>query len=137
MQTSSEEPQRSGSRWEPAEDEQVTEVLTPPPAAPSTPAASAPARRGISTTAAVLIAVLVGALGGAVAGVALTGDRGEQPVSGVVSEQGQVPGAEGQVPGAEGQVPGAEGQVPGAEGQFGGPGQGHHGFDGDHEGEFR
>ncbi|HNE88143.1 MAG TPA: hypothetical protein PK902_02260 [Actinomycetota bacterium] len=130
MQTSSEEPQRSGSRWEPAEDEQVTEVLTPPPAAPSTPAASAPARRGISTTAAVLIAVLVGALGGAVAGVALTGDRGEQPVSGVVSEQGQVPGAEGQ-------VPGAEGQVPGAEGQFGGPGQGHHGFDGDHEGEFR
>jgi len=116
MQTSSEEPQRSGSRWEPAEDEQVTEVLTPPPAAPSTPAASAPARRGISTTAAVLIAVLVGALGGAVAGVALTGDRGEQPVSGVVSEQGQVPGAEG---------------------QFGGPGQGHHGFDGDHEGEFR
>ncbi len=123
MQTSSEEPQRSGSRWEPAEDEQVTEVLTPPPAAPSTPAASAPARRGISTTAAVLIAVLVGALGGAVAGVALTGDRGEQPVSGVVSEQGQVPGAEG--------------QVPGAEGQFGGPGQGHHGFDGDHEGEFR
>ena len=130
MQTSSEEPQRSGSRWEPAEDEQVTEVLTPPPAAPSTPAASAPARRGISTTAAVLIAVLVGALGGAVAGVALTGDRGEQPVSGVVSEQGQVPGAEGQ-------VPGAEGQVPGAEGQFGGSGQGHHGFDGDHEGEFR
>ena len=130
MQTSSEEPQRSGSRWEPAEDEQVTEVLTPPPAAPSTPAASAPARRGISTTAAVLIAVLVGALGGAVAGVALTGDRGEQPVSGVVSEQGQVPGAEGQ-------VPGAEGQVPGAEGQFGGPGPGHHGFDGDHEGEFR
>lgn len=123
MQTSSEEPQRSGSRWEPAEDEQVTEVLTPPPAAPSTPAASAPVRRGISTTAAVLIAVLVGALGGAVAGVALTGDRGEQPVSGVVSEQGQVPGAEG--------------QVPGAEGQFGGPGQGHHGFDGDHEGEFR
>ena len=123
MQTSSEEPQRSGSRWEPAEDEQVTEVLTPPPAAPSTPAASAPARRGISTTAAVLIAVLVGALGGAVAGVALTGDRGEQPVSGVVSEQGQVPGAEG--------------QVPGAEGQFGGTGQGHHGFDGDHEGEFR
>ena len=74
--------------------------------------------------------MLVGALGGAVAGVALTGDRGEQPVSGVVSEQGQVPGAEGQ-------VPGAEGQVPGAEGQFGGPGQGHHGFDGDHEGEFR
>ncbi len=130
MQTSSEEPQRSGSRWEPAEDGQVTEVLTPPPAAPSTPAASAPARRGISTTAAVLIAVLVGALGGAVAGVALTGDRGEQPVSGVVSEQGQVPGAEGQ-------VPGAEGQVPGAEGQFGGTGQGHHGFDGDHEGEFR
>ena len=130
MQTSSEEPERSGSRWEPAEDEQVTEVLTPPPAAPSTPAASAPVRRGISTTAAVLIAVLVGALGGAVAGVALTGDRGEQPVSGVVSEQGQVPGAEGQ-------VPGAEGQVPGAEGQFGGPGQGHHGFDGDHEGEFR
>ena len=112
MQTSADEPQRSGSRWEPPADEQATEVLTPPPVV--TP--SAPVHRGVSTPVAVLIAVLVGGLGGAVAGVAIAGDRDQQPVSGVVSEQGQPPGAEG---------------------QFGVPGQGRHGLGGDHEGEYR
>jgi hypothetical protein len=119
MQTSADEPQRSGSRWEPVADEQPTEVLTPPAAATVAPA-SVRRRAGIPTVAAVLIAVLVGVLGGAVAGFAIAGGGDEQPASSVESGQ---------------QGPGGAGQLPG-DGQLGGPGQGRHGF-GDHEGEYR
>lgn len=123
MQTSSDEPRHSGSRWEPSPDEQTTDVLTPPAASPSSVAPPAPARRGLSTTAAVLLAVVIGGLGGAVAGFAVAGDRGTQPASDLVTEQGQVPGGQGQVPGQ---------RVPGDDDPFGAPGRGHHGY-GEHE----
>ncbi|HRY10576.1 MAG: hypothetical protein H6526_06035 [Actinobacteria bacterium] len=128
MQTSSDDPRHSGSRWEPDPAEQTTDVLGPPAEAQSKVPPPTSPRRGLSTTAAVLIAVVIGGIGGAVVGFAVAADREPQPVSGVVTEQGQAPGQLGRGQG--------QGQVPGENEQFGVPGRGHHGY-GEHEGDDR
>lgn len=124
MQTSPDEPKRSGSRWEPDQADQPTEVLNAPPASPGTPVGgsqSAAAGKGLSTTAALVFAILLGVLAGAVAGAVVVGNR-DQPVSVVdTGDQGQL------------------GEQFGDPGQFGdqgqGRGQGRHGF-GEHDEEY-
>jgi len=78
MTDSTGEPNSSGSRWEPDQSDQPTEILTPwQPASDPEPTPKR-ARRRLPTAAAVILALLLGGLGGTAFGLAVAGQRTEQ-----------------------------------------------------------